>query len=172
MSYVDAARGGTDLKVRKTYYYRVTGTVPNVMTVNIKDQLPQSVVMRVSAAAALAGVTVSLNSSTMLELRLYDAFTCENIYDSSQFAPGTNAVSGGYVILGYFTVIMGAGASTAGQYVFMPCAPVVSRSTGNGQWRVVLYNVATGAPVAAGLTGNAFSMAVDVRAGGSILYAN
>ena len=172
MSFVDAARGGNELKLRKTYYYRVSETVPNVMSIRIRDQLPQGIVMRVSAASAMAGLASTLTSATMIEVRLYDAFTTENIYDSSQFSTPGSTTQGPYVILGYYTAIMGAGAAAAGQYVFSPCAPVVSRSTGNGVWKIVLYDVATGAPALAEVLGPGFSVALDVRAGGPIVYAN
>lgn len=168
MSFIDAARGGADAKVRKCYY--VSGVVSTVgvdYTFHLNDQLPSNYVLRIQGSGCISGVlgAANISSTSLIEARLYGAFTTERIYSSNQ--------EGGYVTLGWANPVLGTGdlADGAGQWIFTPAPPVEARSTQAGQWRIRLFDVSTNANVATTAV-TAWSFAVDVRAGGPIIYEN
>jgi hypothetical protein len=177
MSWIDAAHGGADAKVRRCFYLRgvAVGGAGNRLpegadiTVRLNDQLPQNYVLRVQGAGCMGGVAgltaaTAMPSTYLVEARLYGAFTTERIYESQN--------EGGYIVLGWFTAIAGAGDTNGGgAWLWQQAPPVEARSTGNGMWRLRLFNHGTNATLLPAAF-SAYSFAIDVRAGGPVSYPN
>lgn len=166
MSWIDSGAGGADVKIRRSYYLRGLSADTGDQTYRINDQLPNNMVFRVSAQAALSGtITNTVVSTQLIELRIYNAFTNERVYDSSQ--------QSSFLVMGWFIPVNGSGANAtgAGSYLWTPAPPVESRSMGTGRWRIQFYDISTDATISSAQFA-AFAIGVDVRSGGVPSYPN
>lgn len=168
MSWVDQQQGQlADDPVRRVFYFRTTlGNQSFYLT----DQVPQQIVLRVSAVASFSSsstLTVAIvNAGTVsrvLELRMYDAFSTERTWNSKNETP--------YILLGYFFQnSMNNTTTVIVPFSFTP-APAVETFSMSPRWNFVLYDPGTGTSVPDGYI-QSVSIAVDVRRGGKIIYTN
>lgn len=174
MSWVDQQQGAlAEEPVRRVFYFTTT---TSTTTFEVRDQLPQQVVMRVKATAAWASTLTFANVQTtyskIAELRLYDAFSTERVLNARVTSTTSSTNAGSYLVLGYFIVnASNSTTTTLTSWWFQPAESFETRSMNTGRWTFVLWDPYTNAAYPDSAT-SALCISVDVRRGGRLIYTS